>query len=88
MVVKKATPKKKPVKKAVVKKVSLINIWSPKDIAYLKANYVAKTATQISAALNRTVNAVRAKAATLHLKKGNAKRTAAKKVVKKGARKC
>lgn len=88
MAVKKATPKKKPVKKTTAKKASTVNVWSPKDIAFLKSNYVAKTATQISKALGRTVNAVRAKAATLHLKKGNVKKAAPKKMVKKGARRC
>ena len=85
MAVKKATSKKKTAKKGTAKKKatkkgtkkkagSTVNVWSARDIAYLKANYMGKTASQISKALGRTVNAVRAKATTLNLRKGVTKK--------------
>jgi len=54
-------------------------------VAYLKKNYKTMTAPQIGKALKRTENAVRAKAASLGLKKGVVKKKAVakKKPVKK-----
>lgn len=81
----KATSKKKTTKKAT-KKNAVVNVWSAKDVAFLKTNYKGKTATQIGKALHRTVNAVRAKAATLNLKKGVVKKAAGKKAHRKTRR--
>ena len=89
MAAKKATSKKKTTKKATkkstkkAKKAAVANPWSMKDVAYLKANYKGKTATQISKAIGRTVNAIRAKAAGLKLKKGVAKKAMGKKATKR-----
>lgn len=91
MAMKKATAKKKTTKKAT-KKPALANAWSAADVAFLKANYTKKTAREIANSLKRTVNAVRAKAATMNLKKGTvkkatAKKATAKKATKKGTKK-
>ncbi|MCK4857092.1 MAG: hypothetical protein KAT58_03910, partial [candidate division Zixibacteria bacterium] len=89
MAMRKATAKRKPVRKATKKKTTrkkraLPNAWSAKDVGYLKKNYKTQTAPQIAKVLKRTVAAVRAKATTLGLKKGVVRKKAA---AKKKARK-
>lgn len=84
MAVKKATAKKatkKVTKKSTNKKSTKkgVNEWSAVSVAYLKANYKTKTAREIAKRLGRSIDAVRAKAATFNLKKGPVKKKAAAK---------
>jgi DNA-binding protein HU-beta len=78
---KKAATKKKSTKKVINKKSTKkgANEWSAAGVAFLKANYRTKTAREIAKRLSRSIDAVRAKAATLNLKKGPVKKKAAAK---------
>ena len=87
MAMKKAAAKRKTAEKKTTKekKRANPNVWTAAQVKCLKTNYKKMTAPQIAKTLKRTVNAVRAKAATLGLKKTVVKKKAApkKKVVKR-----
>jgi len=73
-------------KKATKKRAALAKPWSSTEVGYLKKFFKAKTARQIGTSLGRTINAVRAKAASLKLKKGVARKAAGKKAIRRRLR--
>ncbi len=51
------------------KSTAVPNAWKASEVSYLKKNFKKRTAREIAEHLGRTINAVRAKAATLGLRK-------------------